>query len=274
MAFTRALFLIGAVLVLGNASGASAADLGNYGGGSIKDGPIVESYAPSPAWYFRLDGGYAAYDVDSVFIEGFSGTPGYVSDNFDVDNGWSIGGGVGKRFGNWRADVTLEHRFNTDIEGSVVACCTATVATEFKSLVGLFNVYYDFNRGGRITPYLGAGIGFAHNKTSVGDVDVACGGCTFLGYSEEASKTNFAAAAMAGFSVKLRGGEPQYVTSIKDAPVEVSGGRSLYLDVGYRFLYLGDVKSGNLVYNSTYRDPQWDELTAHEARVGLRYELN
>lgn len=272
MAFKRALLVIGAALVLGNASGASAADLGNYGGGSIKDGPYVESYAPSPAWYFRVDGGYAAYDADSVFIEGFTDSPGYISDSFDVDNGWTVGGGIGKRFGNWRADVTLEYRGNTEIEGTVEACCTATVATEFKSTVGLFNVYYDFNRGGRITPYIGAGIGFARNETEVGDVDMVCGACTFLGYSESATKTNFAAAAMAGFSLKLRGGEGGYAASIKDAPV-VSD-RSLYLDVGYRFLYLGDVKSGNMVFNTLELDPYWEDVTAHEARVGLRYELN
>jgi opacity protein-like surface antigen len=272
MAFQRALLIFGAALFIGNASGASAADLGTYEG-SLKDAPYVAESA-SPAWYFRLDGGYAAYDANSVFIEGFTDSPGFISDSLDVDNGWSIGGGIGKRFGNWRADVTLEHRFNTDIEGTVEACCTATVATNFNSTVGLLNVYYDFNRGGRITPYLGAGIGFAYTKTSVGDVDMVCGACTFLGYSESATKTNFAAAAMAGLSVKLRGGETHYMGGIKDGPVAVSSDRALFLDVGYRFLYLGDVKSGNMVFNSLELDPQWDDLTAHEARVGLRYELN
>ena len=66
MAFIRATALLGAALVLGTASmvgsagGAMAADLGNYDGGSIKDGGYVPTYsAPHRSFYVRLDGGYS-----------------------------------------------------------------------------------------------------------------------------------------------------------------------------------------------------------------------
>lgn len=289
MAFKRALLLIGAAFVLGNASGASAADLGNYGGGSIKDAPY-EVATPSAAWYFRVDGGYAAYDIDNVSIVDLNtiGAPAATPfSNFgsDIDNGWSVGGGIGKRFGNWRIDATLEYRGSTDVSGSASAslCCELVeTETQFDGIVGLANLYYDFNRGGRIVPYIGAGIGFAHLETDGGALSCAIPN---VGYScvtdfgpadyDSSSTTNFAAAAMAGISIKLRGGETGYVTSIKDAPVEVSSGRALYLDAGYRFLYLGDLGTQHAEQANTNRiDLDWDELTAHEVRVGLRYELN
>lgn len=289
MTFKRALLMIGAAFVLGNASGASAADLGNYGGGSIKDAPYQVA-APSAAWYFRIDGGYAAYDVDNVSItdQNTIGAPAAtVFSNFggDVDDGWSIGGGIGKRFGNWRIDATLEYRGETDLSGSASASCCDLLETEtkFDGIVGLANIYYDFNRGGRIVPYIGAGIGFAHLKTDGGALScsiAAGGGPCGVGFGDadygSSSTTNFAVAGMAGLSIKLRGGEPAYVTSIKDAPVEVSSGRALYLDAGYRFLYLGDFETQNAVqpFSGNRIDLEWNDLTAHEVRVGLRYELN
>ena len=55
----------------------------------------------------------------------------------------------------------------------------------------------------------------------------------------------------------------------------VSSGRALYLDVGYRFLYLGDFDSENAVQsNGNQIDLEWNDLTANEVRVGLRYDLN
>lgn len=290
MAFNRALLVIGAAFVVGSVSGASAADLGNYGGGSIKDAPYQVA-APSAGWYFRIDGGYAAYDADSVSIvdQNTIGAPAAtVFSNFggDVGDGWSVGGGIGRYFGNgFRGDLTLEYRGSTDLRGSASAdpCCELVeTQTEFDGVVGLANLYYDFNRGGRFIPYIGAGIGFAHLKTDGGTLSCSVPNATYscatdFGDAEygSSSKTNFAVAAMAGVSIKLRGGEPAYVTSIKDAPVEVSSGRALYLDAGYRFLYLGDFETHNAYQSNTNQiDVEWNDLTAHEVRVGLRYELN
>ena len=83
---------------------------------------------------------------------------------------------------------------------------------------------------------------------------------------------------MAGFSAKLRGGESVQEGSFKDAPVQGSSGRNLYLDVGYRFLYLGETATGPVTLINTAgtlvsRDPTVEEIHAHEFRVGLRYDL-
>jgi len=65
---------------------------------------------------------------------------------------------------------------------------------------------------------------------------------------------------------------------IKDGPVAVSAGRNLYLDVGYRFLYLGETATGEVTMNDATgtqvsRDPTVEDIHAHEVRVGLRYDL-
>ena len=81
---------------------------------------------------------------------------------------------------------------------------------------------------------------------------------------------------MAGISWKIRGGETTYVGGLKDEPVAVNSGHALYLDFGYRFLYLGDVKTGDITWNlgNPTVDPDVKNITAHQIRVGLRYDLN
>ncbi len=125
-------------------------------------------------------------------------------------------------------------------------CFVGNAKFDFSSTVVLANIYYDFNRGGRFVPYIGAGIGFAHNETSSGTVETPCGCDATI---DKGSSNQFAAAAMAGVSWRIRGGETTYVGGLKDEPVAVSNGHALYLDVGYRFLYLGDVKTGDITWN-------------------------
>ncbi len=105
-----------------------------------------------------------------------------------------------------------------------------------------------------------------------------------VGTIEGDSKTDVAAALMAGMSVKLRGGATG--GSFKDG-YAVDTGRSLFLDVGYRFLYLGEAATGPVTATYTApvagghggtgtvsQDPVVDDIHAHELRVGLRYNLN
>jgi hypothetical protein len=77
---------------------------------------------------------------------------------------------------------------------------------------------------------------------------------------------------MAGFSLRIdRGGHVP--VSIKDQPMAAEPGR-LHLDVGYRFLYLGDVHTGGIVGSAVPTPgPRLDDLTAQEIRVGLRWDI-
>lgn len=269
MSSSRAsLFLATAVLIAG-AAGAGAADL--YGGGSVKD-----VYAPAvptgPSIYVRIDGGYGAFD-DPVMVE---------DGIFDlVDTGieetWTLGGGIGRYFTPAiRADVTYDHRFEATAHGTNLdGLSTLPGVRSFgvESDVVLFNVYYDFDRGARISPYIGVGLGVTHNKTTAGTVSNECG-C--VGTIEEGSETHVAGALMAGLTAKLRGGQT-IAPGIKDAPVVTDSGRNLYFDVGYRFLYLGQTAAGpvTMVSNTgteVSQDPTVEDIHAHEVRLGLRYD--
>lgn len=280
MASPRTLLFSAAVL-LTSGFAATAADM--YGG-SMKDAPYMAPVASPSGWYLRGDGAWASYDAGDLGVEdlGLVNAPGVI-DTFtgDTGSGWSIGGGVGKYFGNgFRGDLTLEYRTSTDVSGSAEAsCCTLATETEFDGTVGLANLYYDFNRGGRITPYIGGGIGFAHLSTDGGILGCTAKPSCYSSFGDAtyggSSTTNFAAAAMAGVTVKLRGGEPAYMGGIKDGPVMVEGGRGLYLDIGYRFLHLGELESANAVQtNGNELTTGWDDLNAHEVRFGLRYDLH
>ena len=275
MAFTRTARLISAALVLGSAQGALAADLGNYGGGSIKDAPMAMPYAASgPSWYIRADGGYSTFDDPTMTEAGI-----YDLTERSIDSTWSAGGGIGRYFGNgFRGDITVDYRFEADAQGNLAdhyATLEGVRKFGIKSTVALANLYYDFDAGNRFTPYIGVGLGFTRNKTTEGTIDTC--GCT-TATIESGSDTHVAGAAMAGFSLRLRGGETTTAGSFKDGPVTVSNGRGLYLDAGYRFLYLGGVETGAIIETgggtTVAEDPTVEDIHAHEFRVGLRYDIN
>ncbi|MGL4395077.1 MAG: outer membrane protein [Hyphomicrobium sp.] len=272
MSYVRASLILGAALSLGSAECALAADL--YGG-SIKDAPMMAPMAaPSPSIYFRVDGGYSAYDTPTITEDHL-----YDLSETSIDNTWSVGGGVGVYFGRgFRGDITVDHRFESDVEGDLGQHPSLPGVRQFglKSTVALANLYYDFDTGGRFTPYVGVGLGFSHNTTTEGTVE-SCG-CT-VGVIEGDSDTEVAGAAMAGVSVKLRGGQSVIQGSSKDAPMVVDNGRGLHLDIGYRFLYLGDAATGPVTAINTAGasqisdDPLVEDIHAHEFRFGLRYDL-
>ena len=144
-------------------------------------------------------------------------------------------------------------------------------STDFdvRTQVILANLYYDFRPYERLTPYIGIGVGAAHHSSSGGAIVTCGGGC--LPYDGD-SNWSAAGALMAGISFRIDRGEPAPV-SIKDGPVYSEPGR-LHLDVGYRFIYMGDAHTGNLIGAAVPTPgPRLDDITAHEIRVGLRWDF-
>lgn len=273
MIANRSILILGAFAVLATGSPVSAADLGGSRGGSIKDDMPVLMQQSAARFYVRADGSYANYDKPTMTENG----------NIDLVNAhiapnWSLGGGIGYYFNkNIRADLTYEHRFSTDVSSQNL---DATIGGPrnfgMKSDLYLANLYYDFDSRGRFTPYFGAGLGWVDHKTSSSSFTDNCG-CQ--GVIDSGSSSSVAAALMAGVAINLTGrGEPA------GSGTGYGGGevaRNLYLDLGYRFLYLGEVSTGavrNVAPNpgpSTIvsADPTASDIHAHEFRVGLRYDF-
>jgi opacity protein-like surface antigen len=250
--------LAGAVLLACSGAGAGAADL--YGSDSIKDMPAA--YAHPARFYLRGDYSYAwthSGDLQRAILP---------FDSVSVDNAWAAGGGLGYYFGRGvRGDVTYEWRGSTDVAGRGT---TASTDFDFKTQLILANLYYDFRPGERFTPYIGVGLGAARHSSSGGTIVSTCG--VVCSYDGEKDWT-VAGAFMAGLSLRLdRGGHAP--VSIKDHAYAAPEPGRLHLDVGYRFLYLGDVHTGNIIgtVNPT-PGPRLEDVTAHEFRVGLRWDI-
>jgi opacity protein-like surface antigen len=243
----------GAVLLVASATGAAA---DGYSG--MKDMPV--NTLPSPSWYVRADYGYSWMHAGELNA---ANPPPLGSVSLDGVSG--VGGGIGYYFGRGvRGDVTYEWRGNSSVHGG------GPITTDFdlNSSVILANVYYDFRPYERFTPFVGVGLGAARHSTGSGAF-VGCGGC---GPFDGNSNWSAAGAVMAGFSIRLdRGGHTP--VSIKDGPAYAEPGR-LHLDVGYRFLYMGDAHAGNIV-GALVPTPgaRVDDISAQEIRVGLRWDI-
>lgn len=245
-----------AALVAGTA-GALAADL--YGG-SMKDGG---GYAPPettrPAmFYARADFTASSNDLGSVHEQ-----PNYLLNDTHISNSRMWGGGIGMYFSpSVRGDLTLDwsNSASVNVAGNN-SLGSAQGQFGVKRMVGLANLYYDFDTRTRFTPYLGVGLGFSRNTTTAGDgsaICIPCGGTATI-TTDGATKTNAAGAFMAGFSAKLYD--------------------RWMLDAGYRFLYTGDAKTSDMAVTyangttTTIPSLHVNDLYAHELRVGLRMDL-
>lgn len=253
---TSSAFALCALLLSLSAGPASAADLyGETYGARLKD-----SYAPDPmmqsrpTFYLRLDGLYGEHD-EPVMVE--AGIYDLVDE--EIGGAWGIGGGVGYYFTpSLRGDVTVERRFEADASGVLSNTASGIAGVrEFglESTLVMFNAYYDFDLRTQFTPYIGVGLGYVHHETNDGTVALRGGGS---GTIAGASSSDVAGALMAGVSVAL-------LDRVK-------------LDVGYRFLHMGEATTGPLVARPpggarvTSNDPTLEDLNAHEVKFGLRYD--
>lgn len=262
---------------------ASAADVAPVLRQSV---PVVQP-AESGGWYLRGDIGVAAHTIGNFAVmqngtrvrAGTGGVNDYALRMKSHSETVSIGIGVGYQFNSWfRADLTGEFRAGGQLRGLDYVNFNAgggtTAQTNLyhgntRSMVGLANFYVDlgtFCQIGCLTPYLGAGFGFAHTTVS-GFTDSSTGFNTVTGatgslggYASSVSRTSFAWALMAGVGYKVN--------------------ERLTLEAGYRYLSLGDMPALLL------RDPatgqprpgreaiQVSRLTAHEIKIGMRWSLN
>jgi opacity protein-like surface antigen len=136
------------------------------------------------------------------------------------------------------------------------------------SYVGLLNGYWDLFHMRGFTPYIGAGVGFAHHRTSdfttlsaATFTDAATGTQAVQlssGTARPGRQTDLAWALMAGTSYDL--------------------GPTGKLDLGYRYLDMGSgVALGTGLLDCSCgaigRALKASDLTSHELRIGVRWML-
>jgi opacity protein-like surface antigen len=244
------------------AAGVRAADMPEYP-------PIIEAPEPLPfasagGWYLRGDIGYKWYNEPSAGLTnpnyaGFAADPnGAQMWNEEMGDAWNVGIGAGYKFNDYlRADLTFDYESAGEFSGRLwcdAPCAATDYSAEYMDIEAwsaLANVYADLGTYGGFTPYVGGGLGFSYLVASNGSSDAP--GVAFDGPVNGEETWNFAWALMAGASYALN--------------------EQLSVDVGYRYLDLGEARSGRITNGVSSTRIKYDDITAHEVRVGLRYNL-
>lgn len=250
---------------------ARAADL-------LPPAPVIESVSDVGAtelgtgWYLRGDVGY----VDFGRAKDADASP----DNpilRDISFGKvaEFGGGFGYKFTNWfRADVTGDYHVASkffdwssgsyDQSGGQILKGFNIERGRLDGALLLANAYIDLGTWYGLTPYVGAGIGMAQRNFREFYTQTTClvGGCISgagVGpldpvYRSRRSQWDLAWALMGGVSASI--------------------GSGLSLDIGYRYVRLGDAQSGFDIGIDNPARTRLKDIDAHEVRLGVRYMID
>jgi opacity protein-like surface antigen len=282
LATTLAVAVSAASLIL--PSGAQAADLGGYRDAAKQEATqpreiYQPQYAPHRQFYVRGDVGVGHHNFGG-FSQGDLSANGGSFVSQAIGDTVFIGAGVGWQINpRFRLDFTGEYRSTADVKA--LDNLTGTLTTpdgtlqantqyngHLTGVVGLVNGYWDVTNWRGFTPYLGAGVGFAHmkmsNVTTLSNAtytDTATGDQILQhanGYSSAKSQTNFAWALMAGTSYDLSS--------------------NAKLDIGYRYLNMGSGVSAstdllNCTCGTVGAPLKISDLESHEFKIGVRWML-
>lgn len=253
---------------------ANAADLGGMRG-SIKDGPVPVVYQSTHPCYFRADIGYSWSNTPDIkwavnndaynLANGTSYPNGDTVSNASMDGGvfGEVGGGCG--WGGprgFRLEAMLGFRGDRDLYGEPVFYAGPPsmppppntwdpLHASLRTTTLMINGYKDLGNWGGFVPYVGGGIGAAYHQLS----DVYFTGNPNLTNKIHGDRDlSFAWSLMAGVGYQ-----------ISDRAV---------IDVGYRYIDMGSISSQRSDTGGYVNPPvKFDDLTAHEIKVGLRYSF-
>lgn len=229
--------------------------------------------------YVRTDLGISQYSFGDFSQEQLATNGGsFISRS--VGDGAIVGLGLGFQINrNFRLDLTAEYRASAQVKAmdnltaELVAPSGSLQANSIyqgnlSSYVGLANAYVDLFNWRGLTPYLGAGVGFASNRVS--DVTTS-------------SSATFNDAATGAVTTQLSGGTAQDKSQLHLAWAVMAGtsfdlNQNAQLDIGYRFLSLGSGSTAStgliLCRCGTQGQPlRMSDVESHEFRVGLRWSL-
>ncbi|HYS49239.1 MAG TPA: outer membrane beta-barrel protein [Xanthobacteraceae bacterium] len=265
MGSLRKFALAGAAIIV-SIPAASAADLP----------PIIQRAPPVPVeeyggWYLRGDIGISSEQLRTFREDGLNPAPDSVqnaSSGFDGAGIFRVG--IGYAFNSWlRADVTAEWRSPANFRSFDIVSSGGTLIPEHVTVsksewVFLGNVYADLGTWWCLTPFVGAGAGFAANKLSNFSETAIASANPFVGtniinannFASDATTWNFAWALHAGLAYKATPG--------------------LTVELAYRYLNLGNAQSGPIM--GFLNNPQGtifriNDMTSHDVTLGVRWML-
>lgn len=201
-------------------------------------------------WYIRGDAAFAMDTLPDITAGGL------FPDSTNLRDTYSLGGGGGYKFNNWfRTDVTFDWR--EPLEASDSATSTYAYGTRWDALV---NGYVDLGTWNGFSPYLGAGVGaaWALAKIYTKDPSLSCTEGGTVTCFEQNTPINLAWALMAGVAFEIF--------------------PHAYLDIGYRYLNLGNYSFYDNSVLSEVSAPAGYRASApsqvHEVRFGIRYMID
>jgi opacity protein-like surface antigen len=278
--------------ILGVAS-ALAVSIASANAADMLPPPLIHSPMPSmPSidiggnWYLRGDVGVGMYADPKVSLVDQTAPPDLNFLSKGMGEGAIIGAGVGYQFNSWlRADVTAQYRAGVNFSGldrGTYVANAFNVGTgvnepttwafnnvyggKVSAFVALANGYIDLGTWNCLTPYIGFGVGVANlrfgplsDQGVVGPINTAVYngfGPTGGGYAAEKTKTNFAWAVHAGVAYDVN--------------------PNLKLELGYSYLNMGSVNSGDIVssfLNTNTRNNyiRLKDIQSHDFKIGMRW---
>ncbi|HXW26881.1 MAG TPA: outer membrane beta-barrel protein [Xanthobacteraceae bacterium] len=233
--------------------------------------------APPPVayggWYLRGDIGFSAENGGNFYETGLNPTPTSVE---NAASGFETGGifrlGVGYQFNSWiRADVTGEYRTpaswsSFDITNSNGTLIPEHVTLEKSEIVALANVYLDLGTWWCVTPFIGAGAGFAGvNLSNFQETAPFTFNANQNPNPNPIMANNFAGGnTQWNFAWALHAGLAYKVTP------------TFSVELAYRYLNLGNAQSGAIIgflnnpQNTIYHI---DNITSQDLTLGVRWML-
>ena len=107
--------------------------------------------------YFSVNGGAAWVEDSDLSVSGF----GNIAE-FSYETGYVVNAAFGNAYANGlRLELEIPYRTNDLDEISVLGPSLGTIDGEVSAWGGMINVYYDFDTGSAVKPFIGAGIGIA-----------------------------------------------------------------------------------------------------------------
>jgi opacity protein-like surface antigen len=249
---------------------ANAADLrGRIDPEPLPDYEYVDEFAGG--WYIRGDLGIAnqtTRGLRNAEVEAPGRVP-LTHHHASLSAAPIVGVGIGYQFNTWlRADITGEYRqsrlrglstypgkpFDPANPDQAFWDPGALYFTAKKhDIVGLANAYLDLGNWHGVTPFVGAGLGFAHILIDDFTVDNRPVQANFK--AGRGSQTNFAWALHAGTSVDIT--------------------NNAKLELGYRYLNMGNARHGMPLADAKGNtvDKPWvmRRIESHDFRVGMRW---